>query len=218
MRIDVKFHRAVAAVILVLISFSALADDANDVRDVFNAYRGAILAGQGEEASGLLSTNTYDYYDEMRTLALHGDKYAVQALSLVNQIQVLMFRLRVPTNELEALSPRGLLTYAIDHGWIGKAGVLKLAPGKVRTEGDIASLHLLVDEQDTGEVMHFNRENEAWRLDLMPTLHNTNMALQITAKRQGLSEREFLLILMESVIGRKIGEEAWRPPAILASP
>ncbi len=198
---------------LLLIPASARSEgDAEAVRRVFSAYRSALLAGEGDAAAALLSRSTYDYYDEMRRLALYGDAATVQAQSLINQLQILMLRLRIPADELESLSPGELIAHAVDQGWIGKSSVLETQPGKALAEGDVAVLHVRIDEQDAGPAFHFRRESGAWRLDLVPATQLGNAALQVAASQQGVPEREFLLVLVESVLGRKIGSEAWLPP------
>ena len=204
---------ALALMALLLIPASARSEgDAKAVRRVFSAYRSALLAGEGDAAAALLTRSTYDYYDEMRRLALYADAGTVQAQSLINQLQVLMLRLRLPADELESLSPEELIAHAVDQGWIGKESVLTLQPGKVRSEGDVAVLHVEIDGEDAGPAFHFRRESGAWRLDLVPTTQAGNAALQMAARRQDIPEREFLLVLVESVLGRKVGSEAWLPP------
>jgi hypothetical protein len=160
-------------------------DNAAAVRNVFSAYRSAILSGEGDEAAALLGQSTYDYYDEMRRLALYGDAKAVQAQSLVNQMQVLLFRLRVPPDQLESLSSQALIAHAVDQGWIGKNSVLELQPGQVLSEGDVAVLHVIVDGKDAGPAFRFNRESDAWRLDLLPTMQASNAALQSDRQATG---------------------------------
>jgi hypothetical protein len=205
-------------VLLIFTSFSLIAIAANAepeteaVQTVFAGYRSKILAGEGDAAAALLSQNTVDYYDEMRQLALFASAEAVRAQSLVNQMQVLMLRMRVPTEELESMKARDLIAHAVDQGWIGKNSVLQLQPGKVIAEGDVAVLHVFVDGQDAGPMFRFNREQGSWRLDLVPTTQASNLSLQMAAKRQGVSESELLAMLMESVLGKKLGPEAWTPP------
>ncbi len=200
------------AIALVVVALPGSADDGEAVRTAFSAYRAAVLAGDGAAAAGLLSTSTHQYYGEMQQLALHGDAPTVQALSLVDQMQVLLFRLRVPAEQLDELSPKGLVAHSVDEGWIGKDSVLTLAPGKVQSEGDVAVLHVFVNGQDAGPAFRFNREPTGWKLDLLPTLQASNATLQLAAKERGVSEDEFMLILMESILGRKVTPDAWTPP------
>nr|MCS5619709.1 hypothetical protein [Myxococcota bacterium] len=86
-------------------------EDGDAIRDVFRAYRTAILEEKGEAAADLLCQSTLDYFDRMRILALDGDAAAVQATALVDQMQTMLFRLRVPTKTLGTLSAKGLIAY-----------------------------------------------------------------------------------------------------------
>jgi hypothetical protein len=142
---------------------------------------------------------------------LYGNAETVQAQPLVNQLNILLLRLRVPLDELESLSPRALIAHTVDQGWIAKSGVLGLEPGKVVAEGDAAVLHVVIDEQDAGPAFRFDREGGAWRLDLVPTTQDGNAALELAVRQQGVSESEFMLALVESAVGRKLGPEVWVP-------
>ncbi len=202
----------IAASVLALLSASvASADDSTEVQESFSAYRSAILSGNGTSAIRYLSSSTFEYYDQMRSLALDGDLEKVQGLSLINQMQVLMLRLRVPAEQLGAMTPRELVAYSVDEGWIGKNSVLAVQPGRVISEKDVAVLHAIVDGQDAGPAFRFNREAGAWLLDLVPTIQAANAGLQMAVKREGISESEFMITLIESVVGRKVGPEAWEP-------
>lgn len=191
----------------------ARASDAGDsIRSVFSAYRTAIMEGKGEEAADLLSRSTLDYFDKMRTLALHGDAATVQALALVDQMQVMLFRLRVPVETLETLSAKGLVAYAVEQGWIGKTSVAKVTPGKVQSQGDDAMLHVRVNGKDAGPAFRFGREAVGWRLDLVPTLKATDGILRSAALREGVSHNEYILAVMSIALERNVGDEAWVPP------
>ena len=201
-----------ALTLLVFIGIPALAtDEAEEVTRAFSSYRSAILAGNGAKAAELVSRETLAFYDETRRLALFGDAEALQEQSLVTQIQILTFRLRVPPEKLESLSAKELVAYAIDQGWIGKDSVLQLQPGTVHAEGDVALLKVVVDGKEVDIGFRLEREEGTWRLNLLPTLQLANTSFQMIAKQQGVSERDLLLVLMESVIGRKLGNEAWQP-------
>lgn len=192
-------------------------DDAPEVRRVFSAYRDALLAGEGSTAAALLSHSTYDYYDEMRKLALYGAPETVRAKPLIDQMQVLMFRLRVPTERLEALSPEGLIAHAVDRGWIGRNAVLKVRPGEVELDEDRAVLHVRVDDRDAGE-FQLAREAEGWRIDLVPTTQASNVALERAAEQRGVPGSDLVLVLLESIVGRTLDDSAWLPPRTAAKP
>ena len=186
-------------------------EDGDAIRDVFRAYRTAILEGKGEDAADLLCQSTLDYFDRMRILALDGDAAAVQATALVDQMQTMLFRLRVPAKTLETLSAKGLIAYSVEQGWIGKKSVQKVTPGKVQTEKDGALLHVNVDGEDAGPAFRFYREAKGWRLDLVPTLKATDGVLRSTALRAGVSHNEYILKVMSLALDTEIGDEAWEP-------
>ena len=200
-----------ASILLLLSTAAAAADDSTAIHEAFSAYRSAILAGNGASATAYLSSSTFEYYDQMRELALDGDLKTVQGLSLINQMQVLMLRLRVPPDQLGSMTPHELVAHAVNEGWIGKNSVLAVQPGRVLSEKNVAVLHAIVNGQDAGPAFRFNRESGAWRLDLVPTIQAANAGLQMAIKREGVSESEFMITLIESVVGRKIGAEAWEP-------
>ena len=190
---------------------SLASDETEAVQSVFSAYRSAILSDDGETAAALVNRATLEYYDETRRMALFADAGAVEEQSLVTQIQILTYRLRYPREILESLSPKQLMAYAVDQGWVGKSSVLKLQPGSVLAEGDVALMHIVVDGKELDLGFRLEREAGAWHLNLLETLQIANASFQMAAKQQGVSEKDLLLVMMESVLGRKIGDEAWQP-------
>lgn len=204
----------VVVILLLLLSAprsSSATEAGNAVRSVFTAYRTAILEGKGVDAADLLSQSTLDYFDEMRLLALDGDAEAVQSNALVDQMQIMLFRLRVPVKTLETLSAKGLIAYSIEQGWIGKTSVLKVTPGKVQSQNDGALLHVRVDGKDAGPAFRFYRESAGWRLDLVPTLKATDGILRSAALREGVSHKEYILAVMSIALEKEVGSEAWVP-------
>lgn len=182
------------------------------IRHVFASYRTAVLSGDGEVGAKLLSQTTIEYYDQMRHLALYGSGETVRNLSLINQMQVLLFRARMDPMHLKSMSGHDVLAYAIKQGWTGKSSIVQLQIGKVLIEDPVAVAHGVFNGQDAGPAFRFVKEAGAWRFDLLPMLQASNAALQMSAMQQGISERDFMLILIESVVGRKLGPEMWEPP------
>jgi hypothetical protein len=202
---------ALLSVSLVVPLQASASEDGDAIRDVFRAYRSAILEGRGQDAADLLGQSTLDYFDRMRTLALDGDAAAVQSTALVDQMQIMLFRLRVPTKTLETLSAKALIAYSVEQGWIGKKGVQKVTPGKVQSEKDGALLHVNVDGEDAGPAFRFYREAKGWRLDLVPTLKATDGILRSTALHAGVPHTEYILKVMSLALDTEVGDEAWEP-------
>lgn len=202
----------VGVLVSVLPAHAQPADQAETIRAVFAGYRTALLARDGESAVNLLSQSTIDYYGEMQQLALYGSRETVQSLSLVNQMQVLLLRLRLEPARLKGMSPRQLMVHAVDQGWIGENSVLKTRIGPVSVEGRVAIANAIVDGQTSALTFRFVNEAKGWHLDLVPTVQASNAALQLAAKQRGVSELDFISLLVESAVGRKVGPSVWQPP------
>jgi len=207
-----RFFWALALLAMLSTPAGVLAsEDGDAVRDVFRKYRQAILRDDGGTAASLLGQSTLDYYDEMRRLAIYGDAEAVQSQLLVDQMQILLFRLRVPVETLESLSPKGLVSFSVEQGWIGKSGVSKVEPGRVQSKEDIAIMHVIIDGKDGGSGFRFDREANGWRLDLVSTLKNSNAMFAGAARREGVSNNRYMLAVMGNALKREVGDEVWVP-------
>ena len=186
--------------------------DSEAIQGAFSAYRKAVLTGDGAGAAGLLSASTHDYYELVRRLALHGDIDTVQGLSLMNQMQILMFRVRVPADQLEAQDSTGLISHAVSEGWIGKNSVRTLAPGPVEQTGDEAVLQTVIEGYERAPALRFVREDAAWKLDLVPTMKAGNVAFVKTAAQRGISQEEFLYTLLKQALGEELDASVWNAP------
>lgn len=193
-------------------SRAATAQETLAVQTAFTAYRKAVLHGDGDAAAALLSGSTHSYYDSIRRLALHGDEQAVRSLSLMNQMQVLLLRLRVPADQLEGQSAAQVIAHAVEQGWIGKNSVRTLAPGPVERDGEDAILQAEIDGYARGPVFRFIRESEGWKLDLVPAMKAGNTAFITTAQRRGISPQAFLRSQLKSALGHELDATAWEPP------
>lgn len=196
---------------LVTFSVDAREGDAKAIEQVFLSYRAAILAGEGTAAAGLLSQSTYDYYDHARQMALSGDARTVQDLPLSDQVQILLYRIRVPQAALESLSPLGLIAHSIEQGWIAKQSVEKIQPGEVKVRADEAIIHVVIDGEDRGPAFRFAREARGWRLDLVPVMRATDSSLRSALQREGMGESDFILAVVERAVDDEVGIEAWIP-------
>jgi len=208
--------RAAALALLCLMSVcpAALAGSEEEaIRKAFEAYRTALLASDGRAAEYLLSKGTIDYYVELRDLALYAPSESLQGQTLVDQMQVLLLRIRMDPEQLEAMSGSELLVHSVEQGWIGKEGITRARLGKLRIAESSAVAHAEINGQDIGPAFHFVKEaGDIWRLDLLPTLESSNASLEFAAERRGISGRELLLMLIESSVGHEVDAGAWNPP------
>jgi hypothetical protein len=182
------------------------------VRQVFAAYKRAVLADDGTTAAALLSAATIDWYGKTQDLALHATKEEIERLGPLEKIQVLAFRQRVPAEELRAMSPRQLVAYSVSRGWIGKTATQHSKLGPVTPSGDGASAELLLSGKATGQKYYFTREDGQWRFNQLPTLQGGDEGLKLAAAQRGMTVDQFVQLLVESASGKKITTDVWTPP------
>ncbi len=208
----VKFAAVVGLGVLVLpSSLLAAGNDTERIGNAFEAYRSAILAGKGHEAALLLSRSTHDYYDHVRRLALAAKAEDLQRQPLADQLQVLLYRSRIPRRMLESMSSAGLISHSIEQGWIARDSVAKIELGKVDVRGDEAMVHVVAQGRDRGPAFLYRREPEGWRLDLVPVMRATEKPLRDAAQRENMEVSDFMLAVVERAVEREIGIEAWIP-------
>ncbi len=185
--------------------------DVAQIRSAFGDYREAILASDGHAAANGLSQATHAYYEHIRELALSGSSEVVQKQPVADQLQILLYRSRVPRRLLETMSSEGLIAHSVEQGWIARESVAKIETSKVDVRGNEAMVHVRTDGIEKGPAFFYRREAEGWRLDLVPVMRATEKALRNAARREDMETSDFVLAIVERAVGREIGAEAWIP-------
>lgn len=189
------------------------ANEVELVREVFSDYKSAILANNGQVVASNLSQSSIDYYRDMQKLAICAQASEVKAKSFVNRMQVLVLRLRVPTEFLTQMSGQEVVVYAVERGWVGKESVTKLQLGEVTISEPIALGEALSNGRSIGAQFRFIKESDMWKLDLTPLLKISNTAMVLLAREMNVEENELLFRLVESVSDRQLTQEVWEPVA-----
>lgn len=184
---------------------------AREISECFAAYKNAILSQQGEVAVELLSRNTVDEFENYVGLALGAEREEIEALSLINRMQVILMRHRIPVETLMELTGRSAVVYAVDRDWIGKDEVIRTELGEVSLYGDRATAEVMIGGQVAPNRFQFRREYGRWRFDLLPLLRDGNTAMKYAAQQAGMDENEFLFVVLESVTGKRLDESIWTP-------
>src|SRR5262245_6864488 len=95
-------------------SARAQPDDVAAVRDLFNRYKTALLAGDGATAARLVDSETFAYFDEIKALTLTGTEEVVKKRPFVDRLLIVTMRHELPLDELRGMDLEGLLKHAID--------------------------------------------------------------------------------------------------------
>lgn len=198
---------------------AAGADDAREIRRVFEAYRSALTTGAGQEAAGLVDAATFSYFDGLKGLALEGDEATVRARPFVDRLLIVSMRQAVPPTELVDLDLGGLMNKALGEGWISPQTVSQLDIGEVVVEGDFAtakavSLNPMVSFEE-GEPMlyEFRREQGAWRFAFSSLVASLNRLVEEFTAELGTDQDDLIFLLVQNLTGRPVLPEVWQQPA-----
>ena len=190
----------------------ALAEDKDDVMAAFKGYKEAILAQKGEDAAGWVTKGTLKAYQDYVDWALVSDRKTVEGLSMVNRVQVLTMRHRVPAEELRKATGKSIFIHAVKEDWIGKDGVIRTElADDVAVAGERATGSALIGGEAFPLKFEFRKEDGKWRFDLVALMTATGPAFEAAAKQAGMEENELILKVLETVSGKKPGDSVWAP-------
>jgi hypothetical protein len=186
----------------------------DDVKQSFRDYKTAILTSNGDAAAEVVTRASREYFRKLADHALTLDRDGLHAIHLSDRIYTLLLRQSLERAELERMSGSDLVSLAVDEGWIGKNGASRLELGNYQVEGDAATGTILrPDGGETPFQIAFARENGRWLLDLAALMNLTRTAFEYSVQQSGLSEDEYVLLILEQGTGRKPGPAIWSPPS-----
>ena len=184
------------------------------IQESFENYRSAILNRKGELAYTLVDINTKKYYEKTINMILHLSEIETKKLSLLNKVNVLMARHRIEPDVLTKMSGKSFFVYAVDNGWIGEESVSNLQIEVVEINDNFAKTHIVTEEGEAPFGFSFRREDGKWRIDLTSMFSISNVAFSKQAENMGVSENEFIFMILESISGKKVESKIWNPIAV----
>jgi hypothetical protein len=187
--------------------------DEIQVRQTFEGYTEALLAGNGAEAAELVTEGTIAYYEDMRLLATTAGPAEIRAQNLANQLMITILRADPGPDRLQAMDGGEVMAYAIERGYIGRGDVRNAAMGDLTVTGDVATAPVLDGAGNPTELSwDFLREDGAWKFDVTALLPTSNDVLKGQAKKEGLPEDEFVLRNAESITDSLLTPAIWEAP------
>lgn len=188
-----------------------LEQDQQAVKDVFEAYRFALVHGDGDTAANNVSTGTIAQYEKRLELALTATKEQLQNEKLSDRLSALMLRHRMMPHKLREMDGRSIFAHAVDYGWIGREVVEKWNVRSVAVDGDRAAAQAGVDDSEGTRLFHFLRENGSWKLNLLATSQQTDLVLASQAREIGITNDELLFRILAGTTGRPPSDSIWEP-------
>ena len=183
------------------------------VRATFEAYRQALIAGDGDRATALVDRATGDYFRDLKRLALTGSGEEVRQRTFVDRFLVVAFRHQFDAAELAAMELADVIVRAMEIGWINSAAIEQLAVGEVRIEGDEAwaaarTRASLEDPALAGGIdemeYRFVREDGSWKFRFSALVLSIGEVMRNLAEQLGAEEDDLIFTLVESLTGVEV--------------
>lgn len=191
--------------------FTQSAEALSDIRACYEAYRQALLDQRGEDAAGLVTVNTREHYAFYQQAALHAPAEFVLRLSAIDGITVLRIRHGVPLELLQHMTGADVFAHSVNLGWIGRDSVTHNEIGEIVVCGDWAEAECITSGGRTPMRFRFEREQGAWKLDLLMTLHQTAPVFENIVSSEDMSRGEALMSFLCQVVDEDLDDTLLDP-------
>ena len=184
----------------------------------FDAYKQALIDGDGATASKLTASDTHAFLAQTLNRARTMPERELRALPLLDQISVLMLRHNMKPEELRAMAKSDPVAYAVDQRAFDMSEVQKLEVEPFSVNGGRAQAQLSNLEGSPIPVsVHFREEAGAWRFDLLSSIAPFRAFFDSQAGifknlKIGDGNSGVVPLILHLITGRAPDANIWNPP------
>jgi hypothetical protein len=210
-------RRIVLALLIALLPAAAAANPA-EVEASFEAYKQALIAGDGAKASALTASDTHAFLKQTLDRALTMQEPEVRALPLLDQISVLMLRHNMKAEQLREMKDGDPVAYAVNEQAFDMNEVQKLEAAEFTVTGTQAQAPLSNLKGSPIPVnVHFKEEAGTWRFDLLSSIAPFRAVFDAQAGMlQALQTKDgksgVVPLIIHLITGRAPDANIWNPP------
>jgi hypothetical protein len=210
-------RRIVLALLIVLLPATAAANPA-EVEASFEAYKQALIAGDGAKASALTASDTHAFLKQTLDRALTMQEPEVRALPLLDQISVLMLRHNMKAEQLREMKDGDPVAYAVNEHAFDMNEVQKLEAAEFTVTGAQAQAPLSNLKGSPIPVnVYFKEEAGTWRFDLLSSIAPFRAVFDAQAGMfQALQTKDgksgVVPLIIHLITGRAPDPNIWSPP------
>lgn len=189
-----------------------------EVEASFEAYKRALVAGDGATASRLTASDTHAFLDQTLDRALTMEEVELRALPLLDQISVLMLRHNMKPEQLRQMKDGDPIAYAVEKQTFDMNEVQKLEAAEFTVTGSQAQAPLSNLKGSPIPVnVHFKEEGGTWRFDLLSSIAPFRALFDAQAAMfQGLQTTDgksgVVPLIIHLLTGRAPDPNIWNPP------
>jgi hypothetical protein len=203
---------------------------------VFEAYKDALVRGDGALANELVDAGTLHYFEELRRTALEGNEAEVKRRTFVDRLLIVSMRHALAPEVIAGLTFESLIATAMTEGWIQPETVAGLQMGAVEVSngeatGEAISTALPVPASPppaapppSGDATagspvdpaltvsyRFVCEEGEWKFRFVSLVEQLDRLVSELTKQLGAEEDLLIFSLVEAFTGKKVLPEVWEP-------
>ena len=169
-------------------------DEVKAAREVFSAFKAAVLAYRGKEVVPLLSENTISYYKLLLAAARSAvhvpDEYVrmEKDLTISAKMNVKVMLKRLSPEFIDTVTPEKLCETAFNQGWVGYKTLTTASVDRIHAYEQNGKRYLTGDFYYAGTIedkrvirVGFQQEGGVWKIDLMPLFMNIDTSVGMYA-------------------------------------
>lgn len=209
--------RLLLPVLIGLLPLGAWASPA-EVEASFEAYKQALVAGDGAAASRLTASDTHAFLDQTLDRALIMEEAELRALPLLDQVSVLMLRHNMKAEQLRQMKDGDPVAYAVEQRAFDMNEVQRLETAEFTVAGTQAYAPLSNLKGSPIPVnVHFKEEAGIWRFDLLSSIAPFRaffdaQAGMLDALKTNDGKSGVVPLLIHLITGRAPDPNIWNPP------
>ncbi len=190
---------------------TAAPEAAAAARAAFEAYRDALVAGDGATAVGLMTPASLDHVAGLQRMALEAGPVEISARPTADRLMIATLRVAVPPSVLRAGSATELLVYAVEAGLVG-TNVAATTVHDVTVDAEVAVVALSAATSPAPAGLRLVRHGGVWRVDLVDALDAAGAGLRELARQLEVTEDDLILELLTATAGRPVGPDVFTAP------
>ncbi|MBN1180064.1 MAG: hypothetical protein JXD18_12700 [Anaerolineae bacterium] len=186
------------------------APDTATPTEVFEQYRSALIADDGQAALALMDSDTIAWYDRVVEEALTMPREELEALGYTEMFTILRVRQVFRRYEIEAMTGESLFVDMIDRGWTARSSVEGVRVAEEHVEGNRAWVSF--QAAPTEPAMYFDLEDGEWKIALSESFPLADEQFNQAMEGQEYIIETYVLEMLMTLTGLDVDEAIFDGP------
>ncbi len=204
--------------IISMITSPAYADDAGEIKKVFQGYIEAAISSDGEAAADAFSESAYGYWNSILNDAKCLSRGKLERQSVYRLFNIVLIRKRIQDDlKIAAMDGRSLLVHSYSKGWNSKRALKYIHDKKdivrfvTEVRGTSAELKIELDGEILPAGFPLIKEHGHWKIDGKEQFEQLEKNIEIRVENSGKSKRAFIDAMFKGLFGEALSDKLWQP-------